>query len=162
MFKIFKAGGGGVWHILWKTELLWVPQRNCKNSLPATQPALSWMLQGIFVYWGTMQFKGKVSRYEIYRWFDQILMYTVHWRVTLRKNHFCHSFHVYMHKTWYFWIAIGYPFANWKWHCRWIFRSSVKCYRVLDSVADPHLLLCRSGSRIQKMSIWIRILGGKD
>ena len=30
------------------------------------------------------------------------------------------------------------------------------------SVADPHLLLCGSGSRIQKMSIWIRILGGKD
>ena len=27
------------------------------------------------------------------------------------------------------------------------------------SVADPHLLLCGSGSRIQKMSIWIRILG---
>ena len=32
------------------------------------------------------------------------------------------------------------------------------------SVADPHLLLCGSGSgsRIQKMSIWIWILGGKD
>ena len=29
-----------------------------------------------------------------------------------------------------------------------------------SSVADPHLLLC--GSRIQKMSIWIRIIGGKD
>ena len=28
------------------------------------------------------------------------------------------------------------------------------------SVADPHLLLCRFGSGIQKMSIWI--LGGKD
>ena len=37
---------------------------------------------------------------------------------------------------------------------------------VYSSVADPHLLLCGSGSRIQKMSIWIRmqirILGGKD
>ena len=34
--------------------------------------------------------------------------------------------------------------------------------RIENSVADPHLLLCGSGSRIQKMSIWIRILGGKD
>ena len=35
---------------------------------------------------------------------------------------------------------------------------------LLTSVADPHLLLCGSGSGIQKMSIWIRIriLGGKD
>ena len=28
--------------------------------------------------------------------------------------------------------------------------------------ADPHLLLCGSGSGIKKMSIWIRIQGGKD
>ena len=33
----------------------------------------------------------------------------------------------------------------------------------IGSVADPHLLICGSGSRIQKMSIWIliRILGVK-
>ena len=30
------------------------------------------------------------------------------------------------------------------------------------SVVDPHLLLCGSGFGIRKMSIWIRILGGKD
>ena len=30
------------------------------------------------------------------------------------------------------------------------------------SVADPRLLLCGSGSTIQKKSIWIRILGDKD
>ena len=39
------------------------------------------------------------------------------------------------------------------------FRIRLLLYTI--SVADPHLL-CRSGSRIKKMSIWIRILGGKD
>ena len=33
---------------------------------------------------------------------------------------------------------------------------------VCASVADPHLLLCGSGSVIQKISIWIQILGGTD
>ena len=34
--------------------------------------------------------------------------------------------------------------------------------RDTTSVADSHLLLCGCGSGSQKMSIWIRILGGKD
>ena len=33
--------------------------------------------------------------------------------------------------------------------------------RVYNSVLDPQKFSCRSGSRIPKMSIWIRIQGGK-
>ena len=41
-----------------------------------------------------------------------------------------------------------------------IYRYDSFLVLVIGSVADLHLLLCGSG--IQKISIWIRFLGGKD
>ena len=38
----------------------------------------------------------------------------------------------------------------------------MRILKQLTSVADPHLLLCGSGSRNPKMSIRIRIQGGKQ
>ena len=36
----------------------------------------------------------------------------------------------------------------------------IKRLDTVARVADPHLLSCESGNRIQKMTLWIRLLGG--
>ena len=55
------------------------------------------------------------------------------------------------------------PLRNWTKILQKILGKSGKRFRRRKtSVADPQVLLWGSGSRIQKMSLWIRILGGED